>query len=151
MPIAQLIKIWLLLIAAFFLTGFFRFVILLLPFRMIARFMGRESVETTYNCTGEHQYKIRAVRWAVGTVSRYTPWKSLCMVQALTAQLLLRCFSIPSTLYLGVTKNNGQLAAHAWLRSGKEIVTGGDAMSDFQAIACYGSDGRDKKGIIREG
>lgn len=139
-------KIKLLLVITMILTGFFRFIILFFPFKVIAGFMGTEGMETTYCRTDEHLPKIRAIRWAVGTAGRHTPWKSLCMVQALTAQLLLRYFSIPATLYLGVAKNEGQLIAHAWLRSGSEIVTGGDTMDNFQAIVCYSSTKGDKTG-----
>lgn len=136
-----------LLVITIILTGFFRFVILFFPFKLIVGFMGTEGVETTYCRTDEHLPKIRAIRWAIDTVSRYTPWKSLCMVQALTAQLLLRYFSIPATLYLGVAKNEGQLVAHAWLRSGSEIVTGGDTMDNFQVIICYGSAQKDNREV----
>jgi hypothetical protein len=136
----------LLLIISILLTGFFRLVILIFPFKAIVGFMGTEGVETTYCRTAEHLPKIRAVSWAVNTASRHTPWKSLCMVQALTAQLLLRYFSIPATLYLGVAKNEGILSAHAWLRSGSEIVTGGDNMHNYQTIICYGSTKGDKIG-----
>jgi hypothetical protein len=134
----------LLLVITIILTGFFRFIILFFPFKVIASFMGTERLETTKCRTDEHLPKIRAISWAVSTASRNTPWKSLCMVQALTAQLLLRYFSIPATLYLGVKKNEGQLIAHAWLRSGSEIVTGGDTMDNFRAIICYGSTRGDK-------
>lgn len=130
----------LLLISAFFLSGLFRFAILFLPFKQIAIIMGTEGVETSSDSKDEHSYKIRVIRWAVVTASLYARWKSLCMVQALTAQLLLRAFSIPSTLYLGVAKKEqDQLIAHAWLRSGAEIVTGGEAMDDFKAIIWYGN------------
>jgi len=131
----------LLLVITFFLTGFIRLIILFVPFRLVAKLMGVEGLETNYyNSKVEHLHKVRVIGWAVGTVSRHTPWKSRCMVQALTAQLLLRFFGVPATLYLGVNKNKeGQLIAHAWLRSGAEIVTGADTMADFQAIVWYGS------------
>jgi len=129
----------LLLMATFVLTAFFRFLILLFPFRMIARFIGTEGIETDYDISNDSSYKIRTVSWAVIKISAYTPWKSNCMVQALAAQLLLKIFSIPTTLYLGVAKKESNLIAHAWLRSGYMIVTGGENKETFEPINFYGS------------
>ena len=128
-----------LLIVTFFLTGFFRFLILFLPFKVIAGFMGEEGLETAHILPNKHLSRVLFIRWVVHIVSIRTPWKSACMVQALTAQLLLRLFTIPATLYLGVGKSNDKLVAHAWLRSGSEIVTGEEAMNDFHPIIFYGS------------
>jgi thiazole synthase ThiGH ThiG subunit len=45
---------------------------------------------------------------------------------------------IYSTLYLGTGKNEkGELIAHAWLRSGSEIVTGGEEMKEFTVVGSF--------------
>lgn len=121
------------------LTCFFRVIILILPFKLLAGFIGVQGLETTDNLTMQDLHRVRIIRWAVAKVSRHTPWKSLCMVQALTAQLLLKCFSISSTLYLGISKSEDRLSAHAWLRSGSEIVTGGANMDSFRTVIFYGA------------
>jgi hypothetical protein len=133
------LKIGLLIAVSFVLTCFFRVIILALPFKLLAGFIGVEGIETRYCLPRQALYRIRIIRWAVTKVSRHTPWKSLCMVQALTAQLLLRCFSISSTLYLGLSKSEDKLSAHAWLRSGPEIVTGKVNMDSFRTVIFYGS------------
>ena len=68
----------------------------------------------------------------ITAISRYTPWKSLCMVQALTAQTILSIKRIPCTIYLGIAKDDQQkLQAHAWLMCGDFVVTGGDVRDEF--------------------
>ncbi len=61
--------------------------------------------------------------------ARRVPWDSKCLVQAMTAQRLLKKYGIQSTLYLGVGRDhekNGEMIAHAWVRVGKYFVCGGD-------------------------
>lgn len=55
-----------------------------------------------------------------------TPWQSKCLVKALTASHLLKKRGISHTLYLGVGQNDSKMIAHAWLRSGRLYVTGGN-------------------------
>lgn len=69
---------------------------------------------------------MRQVALAVDWMCDRTPWQSLCMVRALTAKKLLNRKGYPCTLYMGLIKdNNGEMAAHAWLRCGGSYITGG--------------------------
>lgn len=60
---------------------------------------------------------------------------------------LRRCH-IPTTLYLGVSLNKTETAAHtemeahAWLCCGAFIVTGGPGHARFTVVACFGDDGQ---------
>lgn len=138
-----------LLSITFMSTGFFRMLILFIPFKHIARIMGVESQETPYILDDTKSKGIESIRWSVITASRYTPWQSLCMVQALTAQLLLRLIRVQSTIYLGLAKDEAnQLIAHAWLRCGDQIITGGNVMDEFKMITCFAS--KRTKGNNRE-
>lgn len=81
-------------------------------------------------------------------VSPYTPWTSNCFPQALVAKYWLRQRHIPTTLYLGValTKTadapRAEMAAHAWLRCGPLIVTGGRGHERFTTVAHFGDQER---------
>jgi hypothetical protein len=45
---------------------------------------------------------------------------------------------IPSTLYFGVAKDpDGNLKAHAWLRSGTQMVTGAAGRKQFTVVATF--------------
>lgn len=128
----------LLVVIAFFLTGIIRFMILFIPFRKLASLMGEKMGESSFNVDQASSKKALVVSEMVIKTSRITPWESKCLVQALTAQIILKMLKIPTTLYLGVAKNEGnRLEAHAWLRHGEKIITGGDVMPKFKEVARF--------------
>ncbi|MCA9050841.1 MAG: lasso peptide biosynthesis B2 protein [Planctomycetaceae bacterium] len=128
---------------SFFLLGVSRLAIKVLAFRRLAGQMGRISEESAGTITDEELSATRRVSWAVTRASQFTPWKSNCFPQAITAQYLLRRRGISSTLYLGcLMRNEGGMKAHAWLRSGQRIVTGRDGHRAFTVVARF-ADGRD--------
>lgn len=122
----------------FFLTGIIRFSLLVVPFRYIAAIMGKEKTDSPAAVSAQSYSKARVIGRAVGSASRHTPWKSECLVQALAAQIVLRIFKIPNTLYLGISKDEyDKLIAHAWIRCGGMIVTGGSGREAFKVVAQY--------------
>ena len=114
-----------LLIHTFICLGIARFAVLTLPFRWIARYLGRHQLEGAVSEPPAILAKAKRVAWAVSLMSRYTPWNSNCLAQAIAAKRLLRRQQVISTLYLGVARKNEGLEAHAWLRCGEFFVTGG--------------------------
>lgn len=72
---------------------------------------------------------IGRVSRAVTRMAAYVPWRSDCLVQAIAARRWLARAGIGATIGIGVRRDD-QFAAHAWLRAGPIIVTGGD-ISDF--------------------
>lgn len=64
------------------------------------------------------------------------PWHSTCLVLAVAGKLLLARRGLAGgAIRLGVRKENGALAAHAWLVYGPVILTGAEGISDFQPVA----------------
>ncbi|MGD8781902.1 MAG: lasso peptide biosynthesis B2 protein [Ignavibacteria bacterium] len=55
-----------------------------------------------------------------------------------TEKLILKKRNIPSTLYLGVKKDDNKMEAHAWLRIGDKIITGKNVSEDFTVISYFG-------------
>ncbi|HEY9382427.1 MAG TPA: lasso peptide biosynthesis B2 protein [Gemmatimonadales bacterium] len=76
------------------------------------------------------------IRWAVETASRHLPWKPVCLPQAVAAQWMLRRRGIASTLYLGVNPA-ASFDAHAWVRAGTVIVTGGPREDGFAVVSSF--------------
>lgn len=76
------------------------------------------------------------VRWAVETMARVLPWKPVCLPQALAAKKMLHRRGISSTLYLGVDPAR-DLDAHAWVRVGGTIVTGGPRPDRFAVVSTF--------------
>jgi len=123
--------------------GLARLAILVLPFRWIARGLGRQMVRSPEDAGAASAALLDRISWAVATASRHLPWDCLCLAQALAAKAMLKRRGMPSTLYLGLAKDGeAQLQAHAWLRCGKRILTGQRGMAGFTVIATFAEDGK---------
>lgn len=131
---------WLMLEALTWL-GLARLAVLTLPFRWIAPHMGQtQAVSPTDDATVDPD-RLRRVALAIRRVSRHTPWDSNCLAQAIAAKRMLHRRHINSTLYLGLAKDDDQLEAHAWLRSGPFILTGGRGSRCYTVVATFSEEG----------
>ncbi|WP_025716574.1 lasso peptide biosynthesis B2 protein [Paenibacillus sp. 1-18] len=109
------------------------------PFEDYSGQWGLRMEETSWKCNGWQEQSIRHISHAVELASRYTPWHSSCLVQAIAAMTLLRRRKLDCTLYLGTAKNAaGRLTAHAWVRSGPIYVTGEREMEAFTVVGIFG-------------
>ncbi|MBT2289672.1 lasso peptide biosynthesis B2 protein [Paenibacillus albidus] len=108
---------------------------LLFPFARTAPQLGLKSLETAEVTRDSDLPRIQQITRAIRIISRYTPWKSTCMVRAVAGLKMLEKRGIECTLYLGVAKDkHGKMVAHAWLRSGSCYVSGDDAMQGFVVV-----------------
>lgn len=122
------------------LLGVTRLFILLLPFKKLAPFLGTAMAESADEIPVKDIEMIKNIGWAVTVMSRYTLWESKCLVQAIVAQIMLRNQGIANTLYLGVGKSEqAEMIAHAWLRSGDIVLTGGLGREKFTVVAKFAS------------
>ena len=112
-------------IEVLFLSAFFRLCILTVPKTTLQKFMGKLNEESAQEESPDRYWQASKVSYTVNRVCEHTPWKSKCLVRALTVQHLLKMKKIPSTVYLGVGKKGDDMIAHAWLRSGRYYLTGG--------------------------
>ena len=78
------------------------------------------------------------VSWAVESVGARASMNVLCLPRALAAHAMLRRRGIASRLCLGVARNGGELAAHAWVEIGKDIIVGGADADRFTRLAEFG-------------
>jgi len=70
---------------------------------------------------------VERVAYAVPVMALRVPWRADCLVQALAAKRWLAREGIASQIALGAAHDSdGGFLAHAWLRAGERIVTGGD-------------------------
>jgi hypothetical protein len=111
-----------------------------LPFRTLSRAVGLHAGQAPDAGEPDNVEYAEHVGRAVRSVAAHTPWPSTCLVQALAAAAILRLRGVDSTLYLGVTNDaaapNG-VAAHAWLRCGGLVLTGGAGREGFEVIAQF--------------
>jgi hypothetical protein len=128
----------------FMLLGLSRLVILTIPFRYYARFLGEYQKTDIFTpvLTTEQNQRVRRIGHIVRATAKITPWESLCLVQAMVASVLLRWWHIPYILHFGLAKNteptdNDPMKAHAWVTAGTAAVTGGRSLFNFTIVGTY--------------
>lgn len=128
----------LLLIRVLVLLGIGRLAVLCLPFKKIAKWMGEAQQETIRHELPEHREFIHRVYWAIRGVQKYTFWESNCFAQALCAHWILKKRKLPHTIYFGVKKDQEEaLKAHAWLRVGTDLLTGGNGHKHYTVVGTF--------------
>ena len=124
-----------LLLEAWITLGLSRGMVLTLPFRWIAPGLRARLPESaqTYG-----QAQARAVGWALRVASKYTPWKSNCLAQAIAGKRMLHRRKLSSTLVLGVRKGEqDEFEAHAWLDVGPITLTGGHDHAGYSVVSSF--------------
>lgn len=111
-----------------------RLAVVLLPFRVLSRWLGVKRGETPDAVAADA--RTLGVGKAVARVAERTPWRSKCLEQAIAAKAMLRRRGVESTLYLGVARE--PFGAHAWLRVGGLNVTGGQDVGRYAVVASFG-------------
>lgn len=79
--------------------------------------------------------RARQVAQALARAARRLPFHTTCLVRAMAGRTMLRRRGIPCTLHLGVARQNGALAAHAWLTAEGGMITGGEEAPAFLPLA----------------
>jgi len=109
-----------------------------LPFRRIAAWLGTPGAESPATATTEEIVTAQAVGWAVGVVARRVPWDGRCLARAVAATGMLRRRGLEGTVSFGVSQGESAgFDAHAWLRFGPFIVTGGPGHERFKAFTTF--------------
>ena len=117
---------------------FVRLILTFIPFKRLAPSLRKTiSVPELKNNQSTETW-VRKVRWAVRVASQRLPWNPSCLVKSIAAKRILQHKDIPSTLHLGVAKNDQNLLeAHAWLQSGTIIVTGEYQLQRYSQLLTF--------------
>ena len=127
-----------LFLEAWFRLGLMRAAILTLPFKRLTRGLEQRTGEAAPPRMDEAQSRLaEKIGRSVVRAAGHTPWESACLVQALTAQRMLKRRGIPGHFCLGVAKNGEQMDAHAWTRCGESILTGGRGSESFTVVSVF--------------
>lgn len=120
-------KVWLLLAAL-------RAGLWVLPFATVRRLVsrwGRQAARLERRGSRQPHTLARAVQRA----ARWVPGAS-CLTQALATQVLLARAGHAHQLGLGLRRGSaGELQAHAWVRSGEQVVIGAGELDLFVPLA----------------
>jgi hypothetical protein len=109
-----------------------------LPFRRIASWLGTPGTETPPTAAFDQIRLADRIGWAVGALARRVPWDARCLAQALAATWMLRRRGLEGTVSFGADRGESrQLLAHAWLRFGPRLVTGGVGHERFKIFTTF--------------
>lgn len=109
-----------------------------LPFRRIAAWLGTPGAESPVMASADEIRMAQEVSWAVGVLARRVPWDGRCLAQALAAMGMLRRRGLEGTVSFGVCQGESAgFDAHAWLRLGSCVVTGGPDHQRFKVITTF--------------
>jgi Transglutaminase-like superfamily len=125
---------------ALWLLGLARLMVLLLPASVYSQRFGRDMGILPLSVLVSEGQRMRARRIgnAIAAIANITPWRSLCLEQALAAQFLLCWYRIPSVVYFGLARDaSASMRAHAWTCSGPVFVTGGNSFAQFTVVRNY--------------
>ncbi len=127
---------WLLLTEATLLLALASATVRVFSFARVARRLGTFMRESPPAEERAAVIQAKRIRWAVFATARRLPWKPLCLPQAIAAKVMLRRRGIASTLYLGVDRRES-FEAHAWVRVGRVIVTGGATHKGYAVVSSF--------------
>jgi len=124
---------------AWILLAFARFMLLFVPFRMIAKLLGKAMYEPPEGYGKDTAIQNR-ISEAIRRACSRSPWRTKCFEQAIAAKIMLKARSLPGTVYFGVNKKTpGKMEAHAWVKSNSLIVTGAAGVERFTVVSWFGS------------
>jgi hypothetical protein len=119
---------------AIVLLGLARFIVLTVPFRLVAPWLARAPETGTCD-----EALLLQVGQAVTTAARNVPWNAVCLPQAMAAKAMLARRGCGSAFHLGATfDENGKVIAHAWLRAGGKVVVGAAGIAGMSPLARFG-------------
>ncbi|WP_254639642.1 lasso peptide biosynthesis B2 protein [Cohnella sp. GbtcB17] len=131
----------LLLLEAFCYLAWAR-ILISVPFAKVAPTLG-EAMRELPETPSADKATLRRIADAIYRAAKHAPWDCRCLVRAIAALKMLKRRGIESTLYLGTGRGErGELAAHAWLRSGNFYLTGADEMKGYTPVAVFGQSAR---------
>ena len=74
----------------------------------------------------------------MGALGRRVPWDGRCLAQALAATGMMRRRGLEGTVSFGAGRGDrAQFSAHAWVRFGSTLVTGGAGHERFKAFTTF--------------
>lgn len=109
-----------------------------LPFRRIAAWLGTAGEETPAGAADHEILMAQEIGWAVSAVARQVLWDGRCLAQALAATGMLRRRGLEGTVSFGASRDDSaEFTAHAWLRLGPLMVTGGPGHEQFKTFTTF--------------
>lgn len=120
---------------AFLLLHISKLIIWLVPFRLIVKKLGIANLQSPI--VNKREREVEEITKAIFRAAKRTLVKNNCYNRALTAKMMLARRNISYTFFLGVSKSDEGLKAHAWIRSGNVVLTGESEMVHFTPVSFF--------------
>ncbi len=121
---------------AYIYSFYYRFIVKHTSTKKLQYRMGRRDEESTFDEPDDKIAISKIYAFHVNRITERLPWEQKCFVRALTLRKILMEKKISCTIYMGVQKEDGKMKAHAWLRSGKVYLSGGNG-AGFVTVAKF--------------
>lgn len=128
------------LLAAFMLQPLLTLALRIWGFRPVYAFLHRTSPSPqppmpSYPSIGPTITELRGLARLVNIAATHGPIRAACLVRSLALWWLLRRRGIGSELRIGVRKNGGEFAAHAWVEYAGTVIN--DSPESIQRFAAF--------------
>ncbi len=114
-----------------------RFLTLFFTLKHYGHKLGDYRGESPEIITPRQEAIAEEVSESVRRVAKYVPWRCKCLEQAIIAKIMLNKRKMESTLYLGVSKKEEKMVAHAWVRYGNNIITGKRGYNKYTVVSSF--------------
>lgn len=134
-----------LFIEAYVTLGMMRAAILTVSFKRLVKSLTQQKYAQAPSLNDEQLTKAVVIGKAVRSAAANTPWESLCLAQALTAQRMLSKRGIAGIFHLGAMMGGTgeeKLKAHAWLQCDQQIITGEAGHEEHAVLLTFSWSGR---------
>lgn len=116
-----------------------------MPFKTIAKGLGdfvppsdARVAERRAPAPADQTRAAEQVGWAVTRAANHTPFKAVCLPQAMAAHAMLRRRGIASAMHFGARRSEEKpIDAHAWLDAAGVEVTGYPLDPGMTEIGCF--------------
>lgn len=134
-----------LFIEAYATLGVMRAAILTVPFKRLVKSLEQKKHAVAPSLDDAQLSLARAIGKAVCMAAANTPWESLCLAQALTAQRMLCKSGVGGIFHLGARMDEvdeEKLKAHAWLQCDQQIITGEAGHEEYAVLSTFSWNGK---------
>ncbi|MCP4177331.1 MAG: lasso peptide biosynthesis B2 protein [bacterium] len=112
-------------------------ILLLLPYKYMKQYFGNYSIESSESEILNPR-ELRKISRYIRHIGERLPWKCTCLVNAISAKIMLRRRKIPSTIFFGMAKDSDdKIAAHAWVKCGDIYITGEHTEHEYKAVGHF--------------
>ena len=118
------------ILEALFWLILIRLMIWIFPFDLVQKRV--QKITSHYTSDNKHIVSLPRLRLIMGMAARYVP-RATCLVQALAGYILFSRYGHIIFIKIGVSNENGEFEAHAWLEKDGNVVLG-ESKKNFKTI-----------------